>query len=246
VRDRSDAGRGPSPRSPRIGAADVVLRGARDAVILKPAGLSSEAPGTGASAPETLLTQARALLGWPDAQLPHRIDRPTRGFVVVARDRDAVAAHNESIRAGTWTKHYLALIAPTERGADAGALVGQHRAYLRRDGQVSRVVRSGGDPSSLTVVAAAPAPGRPGEWHALIKLETGRFHQIRAMLSNLGFPLVGDRDYGGAPGAMYLDHASLWFPSIDGGRMQRAWLAEDRGREALDPAISVALRDCVA
>jgi hypothetical protein len=26
-----------------------------------------------------------------------------RGFVVVARDRDAVAAHNESIRAGTWT-----------------------------------------------------------------------------------------------------------------------------------------------
>jgi hypothetical protein len=45
---------------------------------------------------------------------------------------------------------------------------------------------------------------------------------------------------------MYLDHASLWFPSIDGGRMQRAWLAEDRGREALDPAISVALHDCVA
>jgi 23S rRNA-/tRNA-specific pseudouridylate synthase len=108
------------------------------------------------------------------------------------------------------------------------------------------VVRSGGDPSSLAVVAAAPAPGRTGEWHALIKLETGRFHQIRAMLSNRGFPLVGDRDYGGAPGAMYLDHASLWFPSIDGGRMQRAWLAEDRGREALDPAISVALHDCVA
>ncbi|NBQ16198.1 MAG: hypothetical protein EBU31_16695, partial [Proteobacteria bacterium] len=97
----------------------MVLRGERDAVILKPAGLSSEAPGTGASAPETLLTQARALLGWPDAQLPHRIDRPTRGFVVVARDREAVAAHNESIRAGTWTKHYLARIAPIERGADA-------------------------------------------------------------------------------------------------------------------------------
>jgi 23S rRNA-/tRNA-specific pseudouridylate synthase len=231
---------------------DVVHRTDRDAVIVKPAGLSSEAPSRGGNAPETLLVQARALLGWPDAQLPHRLDRPTRGFVVVARDAAAVAAHNEAIREGRWTKRYIARISAglsaefsagssaaggAGRGVgDAAALVGPHRAYLRREGKVARIVRSGGDPSSLSVDAVAPAPGRPGEWHALVTLGTGRYHQIRAMLANLGFPLVGDRDYGGAPGTMYLEHAALRFPSLAGGEVT---LAErhDPGREQVADAI---------
>ena len=242
----------PSGAAPRISMRDVVHRTDRDAVIVKPAGLSSEAPSRGGNAPETLLVQARALLGWPDAQLPHRLDRPTRGFVVVARDAAAVAAHNEAIREGRWTKRYIARISAGlsaefsagssaaggagRGGGDAAALVGPHRAYLRREGKVARIVRSGGDPSSLSVDAVAPAPGRPGEWHALVTLGTGRYHQIRAMLANLGFPLVGDRDYGGAPGTMYLEHASLRFPSLAGGEVT---LAErhDPGREPVADAI---------
>jgi 23S rRNA-/tRNA-specific pseudouridylate synthase len=231
---------------------DVVHRTDRDAVIVKPAGLSSEAPSRGGNAPETLLVQVRALLGWPDAQLPHRLDRPTRGFVVVARDAAAVAAHNEAIREGRWTKRYIARISAelaaefsagssaaggaAREARDAAALVGPHRAYLRREGKVARIVRSGGDPSSLSVDAVAPAPGCPGEWHALVTLGTGRYHQIRAMLANLGFPLVGDRDYGGAPGTMYLEHAALRFPSLAGGEVT---LAErhDPGREQVADAI---------
>ena len=198
-----------------------VFRTGREAVFLKPAGLSSEAPGRGAGAPATLLVQARAMLGWPDAQLPHRLDRPTRGFVVVARDREAVAALNESMRAGRWTKRYIARIAPRSEGADPRALLGEHRAYLRREGRVAKVVRSGGDPSSLSVDAVAQAPGRNVQWHALVTLGTGRFHQVRAMLAGLGFPLVGDDDYGGARGTMYLDHARLDFVTADGATRAR-------------------------
>ena len=226
---------------PSISAADVVRRGAREAVVVKPAGLSSEAPGAGRpGGPRTLVEQARAILGWPDAQLPHRLDRPTRGFVVVARDRAAVAEHNASIRAGAWTKRYLARVRPAP-GIDPGALVGEHRAYLRREGAVARVVRSGGDPSHLSVEAVAPSPGRPGEFHAIVLLGTGRYHQIRAMLAHLGAPLVGDGDYGGAPGPMFLEHAWLAHPSIDDGVRVVDWRPEDPGREPVDPSLVEAL-----
>ena len=221
--------------SPRIGAQDVVHRGEREAVVVKPAGLSSEAPGHGGRGPETLLVQARALLGWPDAQLPHRLDRPTRGFVVVARDRDAVAALNEGMRAGRWRKRYLARVAPAA-GGDAAGLAGEHRMYLRREGRTARVVRAGGDPASLTVDAVAPAPGRAGESHVLVTLGTGRFHQVRAMLAALGFPLVGDADYGGRPGPMYLEHAALAFPAADGTTVRMA-RRDDPAREPVAEAL---------
>jgi 23S rRNA-/tRNA-specific pseudouridylate synthase len=226
----------------RLRTADVVAHGARDAVVLKPAGLSSEAPGGGAG-PATLLAQARAILGWPDAQLPHRLDRPTRGFVVVARDREAVAVHNERIRAGAWTKRYVARVRPVPGGPvrDAASLVGEHRAYLRREGRVARVVRSGGDPSRLTVEASAPAPGRAGEWHVRVLLGTGRYHQVRAMLAHLGAPLVGDADYGGAPGPMWLEHAWLSFPSIEDGSARTFWDPQDPGREPVEASLFAGL-----
>lgn len=206
----------------------VVCRTERDAVVVKPAGQSSEAPG----AKDTLIEQTRRELGWPEAQLPHRLDRPTRGLVVIARDSAAVAVHNEAIRAGKWTKHYVARVRPA-LDARTQQLVGAHTTYLRREGRVSRVVRSGGDRAELEVLAVHAAPHRSNEFHALIRLDTGRFHQIRVMLAALGAALVGDADYGGVPGPFYLEHASLWMPHIDTGAMTRAFDAADPNREPM-------------
>lgn len=241
---------GASP--PRLAGLPLVRRTAHEVVVVKPADVPSEM--TSDREGISIVSRLRAALPDADVQLPHRLDRPTRGLLVAALSRDAVARHNEHIRAGRWKKFYLARV-------PAGAsLVGVHRAYLRRDGRIASVVRSGGDPSELEVLAEAAAPcpthrperggegvaggAGPGERHLLIRLDTGRYHQIRAMLGALGSPLVGDAVYGGRPGTMYLEHAVLVLVDLDSGASQRLFRADDPEREAVDPRISAALRRC--
>lgn len=118
---------------------------------------------------------------------------------MVSADRAQAAQHAAEIREGRWTKWYFARVARTRGESDARTLVGEHKAYLKREGRVARVVRSGGDPSRLTILAVEDAEDSADEAHLLIRLDTGRFHQIRVMCANLGFPLIGDEDYGGVP-----------------------------------------------
>jgi len=201
----------------------------REIALRKPPGMESERPA-GARGPARMptgLDLVRERLGWPEARLPHRLDRIACGWLLACRDAATVAARNESVRAGDWIKGYVARVAMPSRGP--ASLLGEHLRYLRRDGRLARIVRSGGDPSRLAILAAEAAPDRPGEAHVAIRLDTGRYHQIRAMLA------------GGAPGAMYLEHAWLAHPSIDDGVRVVDWRPGDPGREPVDPSLVAAL-----
>jgi tRNA pseudouridine32 synthase/23S rRNA pseudouridine746 synthase len=219
-------GRAEGPRQPGGWGGDVpqarlplAWSGIDSAVVIKPAGVSSE------GAPDAALEIARAQLAWPDARLPHRLDRLTSGFLLVARDGESAAFHSESVRERRWVKVYLARLEATGHSpaVDLSTLIGSHKAYLKRDGERSRVVRAGGDPSFLEILAIARVPAgasgghdaQEGEWHAAIRLLTGRFHQIRVMCAHLGAPLAGDPLYGGREGrrrAPTLEHAVFSFP----------------------------------
>lgn len=174
-------------------------------VVSKPAGLASELPRDPKA--DSLATRLQAE-GFDDLRLVHRLDAPACGLMVVARTADAAAHYSAEIAARRWHKFYVAEVAV---GIDrAKQLTGDHKAYLSTEGRKAVVVRSGGKPSFLTVVHASPSPDRPGTSHVLIQLHTGRFHQIRVMLSALGAPLAGDELYGG-PGIrpLYLEHTLL-------------------------------------
>lgn len=212
--------------------------------VFKPPGMPSEA--TSDSTPSAL-ADAKEQFHWPEARLPHRLDAPTAGVLLIARDRAAAESLNEDIRERRWRKFYVATVQ-----GDARQLVGTHRCYLkpgrgrgsgpRHQARKAEVVRSGGDPASLEIVRA--------DWDAasestqiVIELHTGRYHQIRAMCAWMRHPLVGDVLYGGREGTIHLVHAALSLPvprseaSGEGGR-ELVCITLPPGMTSLTPAQS--------
>jgi 23S rRNA-/tRNA-specific pseudouridylate synthase len=187
-------------------------------VVCKPAGLPSEMPRDPAA--DSLVTRLGAE-GFEGLRLVHRLDAPACGVMIVARSSEAAAHYSAEIAARRWHKVYVAEVAmPIDK---AQRLIGDHNAYLATEGRRATVVRSGGKPSFLTIVHAAPAT--KGRSHVLIRLRTGRFHQIRVMMAALGAPLSGDALYDGpADAPFYLEHVMLG-ARLFGSTTQQSWLA---------------------
>jgi len=210
-------------------------------VVVKPAGMAVELTSDPHGA--SLLAHLRRACSPPlDPRLPHRLDRIARGLVLVALTPAAIAFHGEQIRARRWDKTYLARVhVPSERSL--ASLLGAHQAYLKRVRDHAQIVRSGGKPAFLEILAAHPAPQRPGQAHVLVKLLTGRYHQVRAMLAGLGAPLVDDPLYGIDPPRrwrerdFYLEHVVLRYTDLERHAPCVAFFRTDPDRESLAPAM---------
>jgi 23S rRNA-/tRNA-specific pseudouridylate synthase len=215
-----------------------------EVLLVKPAGMASELT----SDPKgiSLLSRLRSACPPPlEPKLPHRLDRITRGLMLIALTPESVAFHGEQIRSGAWDKYYLARVhVPRNRGITS--LLGQHKAYLKQVRHRAQIVRSGGKPSFLEILATHPAPRRPGQFHVFVKLLTGRFHQLRVMLAGLGIPLVGDPFYGmeakrgdrrRVEDIFYLEHILLKYVEYATRAPRVAHWREDPDREAIDPAL---------
>lgn len=223
----------------------VLSQDAQTLVVHKPAGMATELTNDPRGVGMVSKIRRAAAEG-VQVRLVHRLDRVTRGIVVVALTREAAAFYGEQIREGVWEKYYLARIPTPARGVD---LIGRHKAHIKEEGTHSKIVRAGGKPSFLEVLAIEAAPGRKGESHALIRLLTGRLHQIRVMLAALGSPLIGDELYGGGEprdpggnGEMYLEHIALWYVDCASREIRLAHMEDDPERERLSGGMLKRLR----
>ncbi|HQV30545.1 MAG TPA: RNA pseudouridine synthase [Calditrichia bacterium] len=161
-------------------------------VVNKPPGMPAQED---ASKDDDLLSIAREFIrirfdkpGNVFLGLVHRLDRPASGVMVFARTSKSAARLSEQFREHQVRKTYWALV--EGRPQESQTLV----HYLKKETGRTRVVKEG---KGLRAELSFEWKGYQRNAAFLeIDLKTGRHHQIRAQLSAIGHPLLGDLRYG--------------------------------------------------
>ena len=127
--------------------------------------------------------------------LPHRLDRPVSGIVVLAKTSKALERLNAMFRDGDVTKVYWALVCnePVRKEQLLEGLIWrnekQNKSYMCRPGALRKDAKQA--KLKYTYIDKT-------ERYFLLEVElmTGRHHQIRCQLSDMGCPIKGDLKYG--------------------------------------------------
>lgn len=159
---------------------------------------------------ESMLRNHLAESGTPEAlkrgeapylAVVHRLDQPVEGVMVFAKTRKAAADLSRQLQDGGASKEYLALVShcPYSESGEWHML----RDFMLRDGRTntSRIVPEGTPGAkearlAFRIIKENVLAGGGAGTLLMIRLETGRHHQIRVQLSSAGMPIIGDRKYG--------------------------------------------------
>lgn len=164
--------------------------------VAKPAGVLTQAPPY----IDSLERRVKEFLRIRDARpgkvylgIPHRLDRPVSGILVMAKHARAAKRLSQQFERRMIEKLYWAWL-EGELGSEAGTWTDR--------------VRKIPDQAQAEVVSEDEPEGRDAVLHyrvlvrqeartlVEITLETGRYHQIRAQASHRRHPVVGDQLYG--------------------------------------------------
>lgn len=180
--------------------------------VAKPAG-QLVIPGRGEKASLCLKDECALFLGAP-VFVVHRIDRETSGVVLFAKDPEAHRFLCGAFEKRWVKKEYLAAVVG-EPAPAAGVLEKPLRAF--GSGRVAP------DPKGKPCRTEYETVGRwAGGALLAVRPVTGRRHQIRAHLTDMGHPLLGDPLYGppprpiGAAPRLLLHARQIVFPHPDG------------------------------
>ncbi|MFA9474803.1 MAG: RluA family pseudouridine synthase [Filomicrobium sp.] len=131
-------------------------------------------------------------------RLVHRLDKDTTGVLLVAKHRDAAARLGKIFRTRSAAKTYWALvqgIPKPPQGKIEAALV----KAAGPDGDRVRKSLPGEQKEAMHATTHYSVIDRVGQKAAWVSLKpvTGRQHQLRAHMSIIGHPIVGDDKYEG-------------------------------------------------
>lgn len=157
-------------------------------VCIKPARvLSTDEPG---GLPELV----RQALGDPKADIRtvHRLDRVVSGVMVLARNAAAASELSRQVRENLFQKEYLAVLHGIPKSPEGTLNDLLYRDKARRMTMVAKEPGKGVQEAVLDyrIVEASECLSK-----VMIRLHTGRTHQIRVQFASRGLPLVGERKY---------------------------------------------------
>jgi 23S rRNA pseudouridine955/2504/2580 synthase len=160
-------------------------------------------------------------------RLVHRLDKDTSGVLLLGRTRAATTELARVFRTRSARKIYWALVHGVPRPAQGKIVMALKKT---RGPQGDRVRAAGLDEdearNAITYYAVIAKAGSKYSWLS-VKPVTGRTHQIRAHLVEIGHPIVGDPKYGqgtdaqpeGIENGLHLHARRLTLPHPAGGTL---------------------------
>lgn len=127
--------------------------------------------------------------------LIHRLDRPVGGVMVFAKTSKAAARLSEQVREREIQKEYL-VVADGKFEKDKGTL--EDYLIKNQKNNISKVVKEGTKGAKLAKLDYEVLKYNEEINLSVVQilLHTGRHHQIRVQLSNIGHSIYGDQKYG--------------------------------------------------
>ena len=151
----------------------------------------------------------------------HRLDTNTTGLIVFAKTESALSALSDAFRDRRVKKVYEAVVLPAPK-EDSATLTAYTKLLHDRN---LALVSDKPKPGYKTMITEYTVKQRIGDSAVLRVIpHTGRTHQIRAHLSFIGCPIIGEHKYGirgniapsGAPDTQMLAAVELTFSGIKG------------------------------
>ena len=181
---------------------------------------------SGKTTGDNLIDIVRQSAGCKNAELVHRIDMNTGGILMIAKNKDYLEDAVKLFKEEKVTKRYRCLVVgriPADLGeavvAQDEALMSEVKAYLEKTRSGEVYIHDKKQEGDLPITTRYRVLGyHDGFSEIECELVTGRTHQIRAQFAHLGYPILGDGNYG-------RNQVNLCFESKDGGRIkhQQLW-----------------------
>ena len=163
-------------------------------VVNKMAGLISEkSPYEDYTVEDQVLVHLLKSKRKPYIGIIHRLDRVTSGVLIFAKKKSILVDFNDLLSSRKVQKTYLAIVKNKPPKYKENLINFLVKNNLEKKAEI---VQSRSKDSMECMLSYKVIDKNDFGYLLEIKPKTGRFHQIRAQLANIGLPIIGDEKYG--------------------------------------------------